>query len=37
MIISCEDRDVATELSLLGFGFSKIINPLLSFATCVDF
>lgn len=37
MIISCEDKDVATELSLLGFGFSKIINTLLSFATCVDF
>lgn len=37
MIISCEDKDVATESSLPGFSFSKIINTLLSFATRVDF
>lgn len=37
MIISCEDKDAATELSLPGFSFSKIINALFSFAACVDF
>lgn len=31
MIISWVDKDVATELSLLGFGFSKIISILLFF------
>lgn len=31
MIISWVDKDVATELSLLGFGFSKIISTLLFF------
>lgn len=27
-IISCEDKDVLPELSLLGFGFSKIVSTL---------